>query len=56
MKSTIGFFGTLVLMYLAGAFVNADFDTASWGIAGRGFVAFTAIFLATAIASALWNE
>jgi len=56
MKSIIGFLGTLVLMYLAGAFVNADFNTATWGVAGRAFVAFSGIFLASGVVFALYDE
>jgi len=56
MKSIIGFLGTLLLMYLVGAFVNADFNTSTWGLAGRGFIAFSALFFASAVASALYNE
>jgi hypothetical protein len=56
MKSTIGFLGTLVLAYLAGAFVNADFNPSTWGVAARAFVAFAGIFWAAGVAAALYDE
>jgi len=56
MKSIIGFLGTLVLAYLAGAFVNADFNASTWGVAARVFVAFSGIFSASVIAFALYDE
>jgi hypothetical protein len=56
MKSSIVFLGALMLMYLVGAFIYADFNTSTWGITGRMSVAFTALILAGAIAMAFYDE
>jgi hypothetical protein len=56
MKSIIVFLGTIVFMYLVGAFIYADFNTATWGITGRMFVALTTLFLAGALASTVHDE
>lgn len=42
--SIISAVATIVLLYFAGAFVNADFNISHWGIQSRGICAMLGLF------------
>ena len=56
MKSAIGFLSTLMLIYFAGAFVNADLNPFGWAMTARAFIACVSLFLAVVVAMALYDE